>query len=414
MNTLTTMTHPFFFTWQSQQGATPIEIIGGEGAYFETPTGRVLDLGGLIYQMNVGHGERRIIDAIKAQAERLCVSAPSAVYPEKTALAEALLAKAPAGYDRVFFCLGGSDANEHALKIARLFTGRYKVVSRYRSYHGSSLGAVSMTGDWRRTAVEPGLVGAIHVTDLDQHAGSLPHGTAIPRTLSLEENVAAVFLEPIVGANGVLIPPEGYYPAVRKACDEHGALWVADEVLVGFGRTGKFFAFEHFGATPDLITCGKALTAGYGVLGAVLVHERVSKHFETNTLATGLTHYAHPLGVAAALAAMHVVDADGLVERAAAMEAPLRAMLDGLSASCVTGNRVKGLLAGVDLDLNEAKLAKLRSALWARKIHVHVKGEKQLRGPGGAIVLSPPLNIREEELAEGVQGIQDALMEVSA
>lgn len=413
LNTLRLMTHPFFFTWQSQLGAKPIEITGGEGSYFETPDGRVLDLGGLIYQMNAGHGERRIIDAIKAQAERLCVSVPSAVYPEKTALAKELLAKAPPGYDRVFFCLGGSDANEHALKIARLVTGRYKVVSRYRSYHGSSMGAVSMTGDWRRTAVEPGLVGAVHVTDLDQHAGALPNGTAIPRTLSLEENVAAVFLEPIVGANGVLIPPDGYYQAVRKACDEHGALWVADEVLVGFGRTGKFFALEHFGATPDLITCGKALTAGYGVLGAVLVHERVSKHFEANTLATGLTHYAHPLGVAAALAAIRVYDEDKLVQRAAAMEAPLRAMLDGLSAPCVKGNRVRGLLAGVDLDLDEAQLAKLRAALWARKIHVHVKGEKQLRGPGGAIVLSPPLNIPEEDLAAGVQGIQDALMEAS-
>lgn len=408
------MTHPFFFTWQSQQGAKPIEIIGGDGAYFETPEGRVLDLGGLIYQMNAGHGERRIIDAVKAQADRLCVTVPSALYPEKIALAEALLQKAPPGYDRVFFCLGGSDANEHALKIARLVTGRYKVVSRYRSYHGSSMGAVSLTGDWRRTAVEPGLVGAVHVTDLDQHAGALPNGTAIPRTLALEENVAAVFLEPIVGANGVLIPPDGYYPAVRRACDEHGALWIADEVLVGFGRTGKFFALEHFGATPDMITCGKALTAGYGVLGAVLVHERVSKHFEAHTLATGLTHYAHPLGVAAALAAMGVYEEDKLVERAAALEAPLRAMLDGLSAPCVTGNRVRGLLAAVDLTLNEAQLTKLRGALWTRKIHAHVKGEKQLRGPGGAIVLSPPLNIRHEELAEGVQAIQDALMEVSA
>ena len=411
--TLLAMTHPFFFTWQAQQGAKPIEITGGEGAYFDTPEGRILDLGGLIYQMNAGHGERRIIDAVKAQADKLCVSVPSAVYEEKTALAEALLAKAPPGFDRVFFCLGGSDANEHALKIARLMTGRYKVVSRYRSYHGSSMGAVSMTGDWRRTAVEPGLVGAVHVTDLDADAGDLPHGTAIPRTLALEENVAAVFLEPIVGANGVLIPPEGYFPAVREACDAHGALLVADEVLVGFGRTGKFFALEHFGVTPDLITCGKALTAGYGVLGAVLVHERVSRHFEANTLATGLTHYAHPLGVAAALAAMRVYDEDKLTERAANMEGPLRAMLAGLTAPCVRGHRVKGLLAGIDLDLNAAQLNELRAALWRRGLHVHVKGEKQLRAPGGALVLSPPLNIRQEELAKGLEGIQDALMEVS-
>ncbi|MEM6958018.1 MAG: aminotransferase class III-fold pyridoxal phosphate-dependent enzyme [Myxococcota bacterium] len=406
------MSSPFFVTWRAQRGAKTVQITGGEGAYFETPEGAVLDLGGLIYQMNAGHGHRRIINAVKAQADRLCVSLPSADYPEKHALAEALLAKAPTGFSKVFFCLGGSDANENAMKIARLFTGRYKTISRYRSYHGATLGAVSMTGDWRRAAVEPGVVGAVHVTDLDDP--NLPSGTQIPRVLELEQNVGAVFLEPVVGANGVLIPPDGYFAAVRSACDEHGALLICDEVLTGFGRTGRFFAFEHFDVVPDMITCGKALTAGYGVLGAVLVHERVATHFDDHVLATGLTHYAHPLGVAAALEAMRVYDDEGLVERAAALEGPLSRMLVALEqdVDCVTGHRLVGLLAGVDLDLAVSKLEPLSAALWRRGVHVHVKGPKQLRREGGALVLSPPLCISEAELAEGVRAIKDALKEI--
>lgn len=403
--------HPFFFTWQKQAGAVPIELTGGDGSYFHTPEGPFLDFGALIYQMNAGHGNRRIIDAVKAQADRLCVSVPSAVYPEKTALAEALLDKAPDGFSKVFFCLGGSDANENALKIARLATGKYKTISRYRSYHGASIGAVSLTGDWRRTAVEPGMTGAIHVTDLDQHAGELPNGTAIPRTLELEENVAAVFLEPIVGANGVLIPPDGYFQAVRQACDKHGALLVCDEVLVGFGRTGRFFGFENFDVVPDLITCGKAITAGYGVLGAVLVHERVANIFEERTLATGLTHYAHPLGIAAALEAMRVYDDEKLVEKSAERGEQLLKCLEDLVERHprATGCRGKGLLAALDLDVSENELAQLRIALRKERVHVHVKGERQLRGPGGALVISPPLTITAEELSDGVERIERAI-----
>lgn len=403
------MTHPYFFTWQAQRGASPLEMLGGEGVYFDTNEGRFLDLGGLTYQANLGHGERRVIDAIKGQADRLCLSMPNSDFPEKRALAEALLNKAPDGFNKVFFTLGGSDANENALKIARLATGRYKVVSRYRSYHGASMGAVSMTGDWRRTAVEPGLVGAIHAMDLDARGGEFEHGTQIPRLLELEENVGAVILEPVVGANGVLIPPPGYFRAVRDACDAHGALLICDEVLVGFGRTGRFFGFEHFDVVPDMITCAKGLTAGYGALGAVLVHERVARHFENKTLACGLTHYAHPLGIASALASMKVYDEDDLVAKSAALQEPLRKMLEALPAPAGSV-RVMGLLAAVDLPVDEAFLGRLRQELRARQVHVHVKGAKQLRGPGGAIVLSPPLCISEEQLRDGVALIEAALI----
>ncbi|MEM1415302.1 MAG: aminotransferase class III-fold pyridoxal phosphate-dependent enzyme [Myxococcota bacterium] len=402
--------HPFFFTWQTQRGAAPLRLEGAEGVWLRTPEGPVLDLGSLTYQSNAGHGHPRIVEAVRQQAAELCESAPSAVYPAKVELAEALLAKAPDGFTKVFFCLGGSDANENALKIARLVTGRYKALARYRSYHGATLGAAALSGDWRRAPVEPGPPGMIHVLDLDDAVG----GTQIPRVLALEENVGAVFLEPVVGANGVLIPPEGYFAEVRAACDAHGALLVCDEVLTGFGRTGRFFALEHQGVAPDLITCGKAITAGYGVLGAVLVHERVARVFEDQVLVAGLTHYAHPLGVAAAREALRVYEDEGLVARAAALEAPLRAGLRAIvdDVEAATGERTIGLLAALDLDLDEVGRARLAAALGEERVHVHVKGERQLRRPGAAIVLSPPLTISEDELAEGLGRLRRALSRV--
>lgn len=408
------MGQSYFFTWQKQKGAKPFEMTGGEGVFIHTPTGPVLDFASLVYQANLGHGHRRMIDAVKSQAERLCLSYPSADFPEKEELAQALLQKAPPGFSKVFFCLGGSDANENALKIARLVTGRYKALARYRSYHGATMGAVSLGGDWRRAVVEPGIPGVVHVLDLDEGRSE----SLIPRTLELEENVGAVFLESVVGANGVLIPPKDYFPKVRKACDDHGALLIVDEVFAGFGRTGKFFGLDHFfegDCAPDMITCGKAITGGYGVLGAVLVHDRVAKHFEENTLAAGLTHYAHPLGIAAALEAIRVYDDEGLVENAATLEAPLTQGLEKLVErfDCATGQRCIGLMAALDLDLSEGDLQRLRDALKAQRIHVHVKGRKQLRIDAGAIVITPPLNITELELKDGLERIARAIEEVT-
>lgn len=407
---------PFFHTWQAQRGAKGLELRGGEGVWLETASGRVLDFGALVYQVNPGHGHRRIAEAIAAQATRLAVAPPNAVYPEKRELAERLLAKAPKGFTKVLFTLGGSDANENALKIARLVTGRYKAIARYRGYHGATFGAVSLSGDWRRQAVEPGLPGIVHVLDLDPTIT----GTQIPRVMELEGNVGAVFLESVVGANGVLIPPKGYYEEVRAACDRHGALLVIDEVLAGFGRTGKLFGFEHWDFTPDMITCGKALTGGYGTLGAVLVHERVAERFEEHVLACGLTHHAHPIGVAAALETLRVYDDEKLVENAAALEPRMRAgllALRGRFSEIVGDVRGLGLLFAMELRLGDARRASLSAALREEKLHAHLKGPKEIRVPEGfpesALVLSPPLCLTAEELDEGVARIGRALAKVA-
>lgn len=413
------MTEPFFFTWSAQRDARGIEITGGEGAWFTTSDGeRWLDLGSLIYHANLGHGHRRMVEAVKAQADRLCLTMPSAVYPEKRALAERLLAIAGPGYSKVFFTLGGSEANENALKMARMVTGRYKAVSRYRSYHGASMGALSLTGDYRRPPLEPAMVGAVKAADC--YCDRCPFGktvtscatecaSAIEDVLALEGNVGAVFLEPVPGANGVLVPPPDYWPRVRAACDRHGALLVADEVLCGFGRTGRWFGHQHWDVTPDLITTSKGLTGGYGVLGAVIVHERVARHFDDHTLLAGLTHYAHPLGVAAALAALDVYEEEGLIERAAALGPTLRAALEGIASRqpAVRFTRGLGLLGALELELDDARLARLAMALAARCVHAHLRKKER------TLVVAPPLCIGEDELLEGARRIEEALVEAA-
>ncbi|MEQ9073208.1 MAG: aminotransferase class III-fold pyridoxal phosphate-dependent enzyme [Sandaracinaceae bacterium] len=406
---------PFFFTWSVQRDAKGLEIVGGEGAFFDTADGeRWLDFGSLIYHANLGHGHGRMVEAIKAQADRLCLTMPKAIYPEKRALAQKLLELAGPEYGKVFFTLGGSEANENALKMARLFTGRHKTVSRYRSYHGASMGALSLTGDYRRPPLEPGLPGAVKM--LDCYCDACPFGktvdtcarecaTQLDEILPMEANVAAVFLESVPGANGVLIPPDDYWPKVREACDRHGALLVADEVLCGFGRTGKWFGYQHWDVLPDMITVSKGLTGGYGVLGAVIVKRHVADFFEERTLLAGLTHYAHPLGVAAALEAIAVYEDEGLIERAAALGPKLLAALRELAASEPRVRHVRGLglLAALELDADDATLARLAGELAARRLYVHVRSREK------TLVIAPPLCIQEESLHDGVRRIADAL-----
>jgi len=410
--------HPFFFTWSAQQNAQPLDLAGGKGSWFwDTQGNWWLDLAALVYQVNAGHGHTTIVEAIKAQADALCVAAPAAVYPAKTALAEKLLALAPDGFDRVFFTLGGAEANENALKMARLVTGRHKLISRYRSYHGATMGALTLSGDYRRPPLEPGLAGVVHA--MDCYCDRCPFGQQLATChtecaqqivdlLDLEgpESVAAVFLEPVPGANGVLVPPDDYWPRIREACNRHGTLLVADEVLTGFGRTGKWFAFEHFGAVPDMITLGKAVTGGYGVLGAVLVHERVSTHFDDNVLLGGLTNYAHPLGIAAALAAIEVYESEDLITRAATLAPVFGAHLDQLRRS--HGSRVPytrsiGLLGAMELDVDADSWTRFTRALRDERVLTHPRGSDR------SVVLSPPLCITEDELAEGFARIDRAL-----
>jgi len=412
--------YPFFFTWSEQRSPTPLNIVSGSGAWFHTEEGADwLDLGSMVFQLNAGHGHPRIVEAVREQASALCAAAPNAVFPAKVALAERLLDMAPPGFSKVFFTLGGSDAVENALKIARLFTGRHKLLSRYRSYHGATMGALSLTGDWRRPPVEPGLPGVVRA--LDCYCERCPFGREpgscarecsahIGDLLELEGagTVAAVVLEPVPGASGVLVPPPGYWDDVRRACDEHGTLLVADEVLTGFGRTGRWLACEHMGVVPDMITLGKALTGGYAPLGAVLVHERVASHFEAHPLYAGLTGYGHPLGCAAGLAAVQVYEEEGLVARAAELGPVLLEILCGIAERA--GERIPfvrgiGLLAAMEIEASGAEWQSLGVALAARHLHVH------LRPRLGMVLLAPPLCVAESDLRHGLGLLEEAIAE---
>ncbi|HWU88046.1 MAG TPA: aminotransferase class III-fold pyridoxal phosphate-dependent enzyme [Kofleriaceae bacterium] len=408
--------HPFFFTWTAQQHAKPFALTGGEGAWFTTADGaRWLDLGALSYQVNVGHGNRRIIEAIKRQADQLCLSAPNAVFPSKTELAERLLAMAGPGFSKVFFTLGGAEANENALKIARLATGRLKLVSRYRSYHGASMGALSLTGDWRRPPLEPGIPGVVHVQDC--YCDRCPFGqrietcrrecaTNIGATMALEgpRSVAAVILEPVPGANGVLVPPPEYWPIVRRACDAEGALLIADEVLTGFGRTGKPFGFQHWDVVPDMITVAKGLASGYATIGAVIVHERVAKHFDDHVLACGLTYYAHPTACAAAVETLKVYEDDHLYDNAARLGPVLRRELDHASSRLrpLSFVRSLGLLGALEIEAPSDAWARLSAELARLRLSLHVDPKR------GTAIFAPPLCITEQELVTGLRGFADA------
>ena len=408
--------YPFFFTWSAQNAAKPFELTGGEGAWFTTADGsRWLDLGALSYQVNAGHGQKRIVEAIKRQADELCLSAPNAVFPAKVELAQRLLAMAGPGFSKVFFTLSGAESNENAIKIARQVTGRLKLVSRYRSYHGASMGALALTGDWRRPALEPALAGVIHVQDC--YCDRCPFGqrvetckrecaTNIGETMRLEgaRSVAAVFLEPVPGANGVLVPPAEYWPIVRQACDAEGALLVADEVLTGFGRTGKPFGFQHWNVVPDVITIAKGLASGYATIGAVVVHERVAKHFDEHVLACGLTYYAHPIACAAALETLKLYEDDKLFDHAARLGPILRRELDAVATRirATTFVRSLGLLGALEIESPADTWSRLGVELGRRKLSLHVDPKR------GTAIFAPPLCITEDELVRGVRGFGDA------
>lgn len=421
------------YTWTAQAAASPVSISHGRGAVFWDHAGdRWLDFESQVWNCNVGHGEERISEAITRQARELACAHPAALFEAKAALGEQLAAITPGDMQHFFLGLSGAEANENAYKIARMVTGRLKVVARRRSYHGASMGALSLTGDPRRLPVEPGLWGVVRAED--PYCYRCPFGRTpdccglacaehLERVIELEgpTTIAAVFMEGVTGANGGFVPPPGYWPRIREICDRHGILLVADEVLTGFGRTGRWFAVDHWGVVPDLMTMGKGVTGGYAPLGVTAVSPAIARYFQERTLWAGLTSYAHPISCAASVAAIRVYQEDGLVERAAALESVVRdewARLHG-KWDVIGDARVIGLLGTLELVKDRATrepfvplhspeagtpMAALKKALKARRVHMLVKGN--------FVFLAPPLCITEAELREGIALIDDALSEV--
>jgi taurine---2-oxoglutarate transaminase len=377
--------------------------------------------------VNIGHGDERVIKAIQDQAATLAYANPFMATEPRAKLGEKLASIAPGDIDVFFFTNGGAEANENAIKIARMYTGRHKILARYRSYHGGTSGAITLTGDPRRWASEPGIPGVVHVPD-PYHGiqrGWDPVDLALANLeeiiqLERPQTIAAFFLETVTGTNGVLVPPDGYLEGVRALCTKYGILMVADEVMAGFGRTGEWFAINHWNVVPDLLTMAKGLTSAYVPLGAVGMRRAIADHFSDKVFYGGLTYNSHPLGCATALATIAVYEEDDLLARARAMgEVMKRHMLDLESRHSIVGAaRSLGLFGIVELVKDRKSMEPL--APFNGTSEPMLALGRFLRQEGlytfvrwNTIMTNPPLTITEEELAHGFGIIDRGLTEIA-
>jgi taurine--2-oxoglutarate transaminase len=387
--------------------------------YFWTPDGkRYIDFNSQLMCVNIGHSDPRVVKAIAEQAATLCYVMPGMATEPRARLGAKLAAIAPGDIDVFFFTNGGAEANENAMKIARAVTGRLKILAFYRSYHGGTAGAISATGDPRRWS-EPSMPGVIHVVNpyhgiqrgWDSAEQALEH---LEETIQLEgpNTIAAFIVETVVGTNGVLIPPDGYLQGVRAICDKYGILLIADEVMAGFGRTGRWFAIEHWGVVPDLLTMAKGLTSAYVQLGAVGMRQEIADKFRSKPFPGGLTYNSHPL----ALANLAVYEEDNLIERAAHTGRLMRQLMDDLDARhpSVGATRSIGLFGVIELVRNRdtrepmapfggtsPEMAALGKFFREHGLFTFVRWNY--------FFTNPPLSITEDELREGFAIIDRAL-----
>ncbi|MGE5813182.1 MAG: aminotransferase class III-fold pyridoxal phosphate-dependent enzyme [Acidobacteriota bacterium] len=416
------------YEWSAQSTVDPLPIAGAKGCWFWTPEGkRYLDFNSQLMCVNIGHGNERVIAAIQRQAETLAYVNPFMATDVRGRLGARLAEITPGDIDTFFFTNGGAESNENAIKLARLYTGRQKVLARYRSYHGATSGSISLTGDPRRWAVEPGMPGVVHV--LDPYHG-IQRGwdtaeqalTALEEVIQLEgpQTIAAFFLEPVTGTNGVLIPPEGYLQGVRDLCTKHGILMVCDEVMSGFGRTGEWFAVDHWKVVPDILVMAKGLTSAYVPLGAVGMRRKIAEHFGDKVFYGGLTYNSHPLACAAALATLDVYVEDSLIENARRMGAIMRELMQGLEQrhEIVGATRSIGLFGIVELVKDRQSMEPL--APFNGTSEPMKKLARFFRDSGlytfvrwHTFFTNPPLSITEDELRQGFDVIDKGLSAIA-
>jgi taurine--2-oxoglutarate transaminase len=416
------------FDWQAQSAASPLAIDRAEGVYMYGVDGRRwLDFSSQLMGVNIGHGNKRVAEAIARQAEQLPYVSPFHTFEARAVLGKRLAGLWPGAIEKTFFTLAGAEANENAVKIAKLFTGRQKVLARYRSYHGSTYATMMMTGDPRRWPNEnPPMPGVVHVTDpyhgprrgFEDVGSALEH---LEETIELEgpSTIACFILEPVTGTNGILIPPDGYLQGVREICTRYGILLIADEVMCGWGRTGEWFAVNHWGVVPDLITTAKGLTSCYAPLGAVGISPEVAAYFEDNVFWGGLTYNTHPLGVAAAIAAIDVLEDDDLVGNARRLDPVMRAHHEALAAKHPSVGRYRNIgLFGI-LELVKSRETMEPLSPFNELSDVMKTFNRFLLDNGLStfirwwnVMTNPPLCITEEELASGF-GIIDRALDIT-
>src|SRR5215467_8949983 len=415
------------FEWSAQAKVDPIPVAKAKGIYFWTPEGkRFIDFNSQLMSVNIGHGDERVINAIHEQAQTLAYANPFMATEPRARLGAKLAEITPGDIDTFFFTNGGAEANENAIKIARFFTGRHKIMARYRSYHGATAGSISLTGDPRRWAAEPGMPGVVRVLDpyhgIEKGWESTESSLAqIEEIIQLEgpHTIAAFILETVVGTNGILIPPDGYMQGVRRICDKHGILMIADEVMAGFGRTGEWFAIDHWKVVPDLMPMAKGLTSSYLPLGAVGVRHHIAQHFQDKVFFGGLTYNSHPMGCAAALATIRVYEEDRLIENAEKMGRVMKQLLADLEKRHPSVGEVRNIgLFGI-VELVRSRRSKHPMAPFNGTSDEMAALERFFREQGlytvvrwNSFYTNPPLCIKEQQLREAFE-IIDAGLEIT-
>ncbi len=418
-------------SWSVQNAINPMPVAGGEGRYFWDYEGnRYLDFASQLVNLSIGHQHPRLIAAIKEQADKLCTIGPPMATEPRSTLARLLAEVTPGDLSMTFFTNGGAEANENAVKLARWYTGRNKVIARYRSYHGATAGAITLTGDPRRWYAEPGLPGIVRM--LDPYTYRCPAGHPDPCPVCtgaahLEEilqyegphTVAAVILETVTGTNGIIVPPDGYLQSIREVCDRHGILLITDEVMAGFGRTGKWFAVDHWDVVPDIITLAKGINSGYVPLGAMVVRDPIAEWAKDKFFAGGLTYSGHPLACAVGVASIEAFREEGIVENAAEMGEHFGSGLAALQERHPSIGDVRGLGCFWGLELVKSRETREplvpfngsgeAAAPMARLSKAALERGLYLMTHWNVIMICPPLTITREELEEGLAILDEAL-----
>ena len=421
-----------FGTWRFQRGWKPLHIVDAEGCFFTDAGGKkYLDLSSQLMCVTLGHKNQAVIRAIEEQARSLPYIAPGFATTARAELSKLLLEVLPKGLEKFFFTTSGTEANEAAFKIARMYTGKTKIIARYHSYHGSTMGSIAATGDPRRWAMEPSgkIPGVIFGPEVNCYRCPLNHhfpecdiacADYLGHMIENESDVAAVLVEPVVGTNGVLIPPDDYMPRLRKICDDNNVLLIADEVMTGWGRTGKWFAVEHWNVKPDILTTAKGITTAYIPLGLCATSKKIADYFDDHYFSHGHTYEAHPLTLAPAVAAINELKRMKLIDRANVSGAYLGKKLSELKTKHRSIGDVRGigLFWAVELVKNQKTKEPFNSytdkisgtPLLVDKITAEMmKNGVFVQAWVSHFVLAPPLIITNEEIDRAVKVLDDAL-----
>jgi len=420
--------------WVAQGGLAAPVVVRGEGSYVYDADGkRYLDLGSGLIAVNLGHSHPKVVKAMQEQAATLCYAAPSLFHDKRAELAEELSAISPWGASgegcRTFFTTAGAEANDDVVRLARTLTGRHKILTAYRSFHGSSGTSIMLTGEDRRWGGEPGAHSIMRffapypyrspfhaTTPAEESSRAIEH---LERILMHEDpkRVAAILIEPVVGSNGVIVYPEGYLPALRALTEKHGILLVADEVMTGFGRTGAAFASTRFGIVPDMLTFAKGVTSAYVPLGGVMMRERLASTFDTKALPCGHTYSGHPMCVSTGLAVVRAYREEGLYTRGTEIETWLREGLGRIAEKHRTVGEVRGVGAFFALELVKDRAGREPLVPWHGEgpgVMKSLFAELRKRGvytfgKYNCVMVAPPLTVKKAELDEGLAALDEAL-----